>query len=431
MGRSYWLLLTGFLASSLGTWIYRLALPLLVYDLTGSPLGTGLVYVMEYVPYLLLGMVGGVLADRYDRRRLLVLGDTASAVVTLVLAAMVALGVGRLWPIYLVALLLASVDPLYQPAFRALVPSLVPAERLPQANARVHIGEHAVSMAGPMAGGALVVAFGYQVAVYVDAGSFLLSALMIALIGGRLTVKGGARKGATADAGERRKRWSMAADLREGLRFLLRGDRAVLTTAIMSSACNFGVWLLLADLVYYLSSYHGFTPGQIGVVYAFQGAGAVAGALLGGWLIRVWPPGRIMTWSLVAGGASMLLMTVARGPVPIGLAWTGQFSAAGTMIVATATVRQRLIPDHLLGRVLGTARMIAFASIPLAALASGLFEAAARDAYAIMMFAGLSWAVIAVAVARSPLRRLTVEDVRGGTAAGSAPPSESPPRDRR
>ncbi|GAA2265573.1 MFS transporter [Nonomuraea roseoviolacea subsp. roseoviolacea] len=453
MGRSYWLLLTGFLASSLGTWIYRLALPLLVYDLTGSPLGTGLVYVMEYVPYLLLGMVGGVLADRYDRRRLLVVGDTASAVVTLVLAAMVALGVGRLWPIYLVALLLAAVDPLYQPAFRALVPALVPAERLPQANARVHIGEHAVGMAGPMAGGALVVAFGYHVAVYVDAGSFLLSALLIALIGGRFTAtaardrrrpeegepgpvtagagEGRARWPTAAGAEEGRARWSMAADLREGLRFLWRGDRAVLTTAIMSSACNFGVWLLLADLVYYLSSYHGFTPGEIGVVYAFQGAGAVAGALLGGWLVRVWPPGRIMTWSLVAGGASMLLMTVARGPVPIGLAWTGQFAAAGTMIVATATVRQRLIPDHLLGRVLGTARMIAFASIPLAALAAGLFEARARDAYAIMVFAGLSWAVIAVAVARSPLRRLTVEDVRAGTAAGSAPPSESPPPDRR
>ncbi|NUW45341.1 MFS transporter [Nonomuraea rhodomycinica] len=434
MGRSYWLLLTGFLASSLGTWIYRLALPLLVYDLTGSPLGTGLVYVMEYVPYLLLGMVGGVLADRYDRRRLLVLGDTASAAVTLVLAAMVALGVGRLWPIYLVALLLASVDPLYQPAFRALVPSLVPAERLPQANARVHIGEHAVGMAGPMAGGALVVAFGYQVAVYVDAGSFLLSALLIALIGGRFTATAGRARGrpgaAEGGAGEGRKRWSMGADLREGLRFLVRGDRAVLTTAIMSSACNFGVWLLLADLVYYLSSYHGFTPGEIGVVYAFQGAGAVAGALLGGRLVRVWPPGRIMTWSLLAGGASMLLMTVARGPVPIGLAWTGQFSAAGAMIVATATVRQRLIPDHLLGRVLGTARMIAFASIPLAALAAGLFEAAARDAYAIMVFAGLSWAAIALAVARSPLRRLTVGDVRAGTAAGSAPPSESPPPDR-
>ncbi|MEV0144316.1 MULTISPECIES: MFS transporter [unclassified Nonomuraea] len=422
MGRSYWLLLAGFLASSLGTWIYRLALPLLVYDLTGSPLGTGLVYVVEYVPYLLLGMVGGVLADRFDRRRLLVLGDVASGVVTLVLAVMVTLGVGRLWPLYLVALLLAAVDPLYQPAFRAVLPSLVPPERLPQANARVHIGEHAVNMAGPVAGGALVVAFGYQVAVYVDAGSFLVSALLIGFIGGRAAATGHR----ASRQGQERERSSMAADVREGLRFLLRGDRAVLTTAVTSFACNFGVWLLLANLVYYLSSYHGFTPGEVGVVYAFQGAGAVVGALLGGRLIRRWPPGRIVTWSLVGGGAAMLLMAAARGPVLIGLAWTGQFAAAGAMIVATATVRQRLVPDHLLGRVLGTARMIAFASIPLAALAAGLFESAVRDAYAVMVFAGLSWLAIAAGVARSPLRRLTAGDLRTGTAAGSAPPAESP-----
>lgn len=217
----------------------------------------------------------------------------------------------------------------------------------------------------------------------------------------------------------------MAADVREGLRFL-RGDRAVLTTAVTSFACNFGVWLLLANLVYYLSSYHGFTPGEVGVVYAFQGAGAVVGALLGGRLIRSWPPGPIVTWSLAGGGAAMLLMAAARGPVLIGLAWTGQFAAAGAMVVATATVRQRLVPDHLLGRVLGTARMIAFASIPPAALAAGLFESAVRDAYAVMVFAGLSWLAIAAGVARSPLRRLTADDLRTGTAAGSAPPAESP-----
>ncbi|MFI6793412.1 MFS transporter [Nonomuraea sp. NPDC050383] len=421
MGRSYWLLLGGFLTSSLGTWIYRLALPLLVYDLTGSPLGTGVVYVVEYVPYLLLGMVGGVLADRFDRRRLLVLGDVVSGVVTLVLATMVTLGVRRLWPLYLVALLLAAVDPLYQPAFRAVLPSLVPPERLPQANARVHIGEHAVNTAGPVAGGALVAAFGYQAAVYVDAGSFLLSALLIGFIGGRAAAKGHR----ASRQGKEQGRWSMAADVREGLRFL-RGDRAVLTTAVTSFAGNFGVWLLLANLVYYLSSYHGFTPGEVGVVYAFQGAGAVVGALLGGRLIRLWPPGPIVTWSLVAGGAAMLLMAAARGPVLIGLAWTGQFAAAGAMVVATATVRQRLVPDHLLGRVLGTARMIAFASIPPAALAAGLFESAVRDAYAVMVFAGLSWLAIAAGVARSPLRRLTAGDLRTGTAAGSAPPAESP-----
>ncbi|MEU0572705.1 MFS transporter, partial [Nonomuraea sp. NPDC005983] len=213
MDGGYWLLLAAFLTSSLGTWIYRLALPLLVYDLTGSALGTGLVYVMEYLPYLALGMFGGVLADRFDRGRVLVLGDTLCGAITAVLAVVVTVRVRQLWPIYLVASLLAAVDPLYQPAFRAMVPSLVRPERLPQANARIHIGEHAVNMAGPVVGGALVVAFGYQVAVYADAGTFLLSALLIALIG-RGATRGGGPSGRAQDAPGAR-RASVGADIGE------------------------------------------------------------------------------------------------------------------------------------------------------------------------------------------------------------------------
>ncbi|NUP66966.1 MAG: MFS transporter [Nonomuraea sp.] len=412
MGGRYWLLLGAFLASSLGTWVYRLALPLLVYDLTGSALGTGLVYVIEYLPYLALGMIGGVIADRYDRRRVLVLGDLVSGAVTVVLAVVVTTGVSRLWPIYLVAFLLACVDPLYQPAFRSVVPSLVAVERLPQANARLHIGEHAVNMAGPVIGGALVVSFGYEVAVYADAGTFLLSAGLIWLVRAApvAVVRGG----------------SVIADVREGLRFLVRGDKIVLTTALYALACNFGVWLLLAGLVYYLSSYHGFTPGQIGVVYAFQGAGAVAGAVLGSRLIRRCRPGPLICGAIAAGGLSMLAMIPARGPVPIGLAWMGQFAAAGTSIVATVTVRQLLVPDHLRGRVFGTARMIAFFSIPLASLAAGVFESQVRNAYALMGLAGVSWLAVAAAVALSPVRRVSLDGLGAG---GSGPPGESRPPD--
>jgi len=413
MGGRFWLLLAGFLASSLGTWIYRLALPLLVYDLTGSALGTGLVYVMEYVPYLLLGMVGGVLADRFPRRRVLVLGDLAAGLVTLVLAVTLMLQVRQLWVVYLLALVLASVDPLYQPAFRAIVPSLVPLDRLPQANARVHMGEHAVTMVGPVAGGALVVSFGYEVAIYTDAATFLVSALLVALIG--RVPQAAPVRGA-----------SVVADIREGLRFL-RVDKAVLTSGLIALACNFGVWLLLANLVFYLSSYHRFTPGEIGVVYAFQGAGAVVGAILGGRLIRRHPPWRVICWSITAAGLAMLLMIWARGPVLIGLAWMGQFAGAAAMVVAIATVRQWLVPDRLLGRVLGTLRMIAFASIPLASLATGVFETVVRDAYVLMAFAGVSWLVIAAGAALSPLRRVTPPAAVAGR---SARPAACPPPDR-
>ncbi|TDD26456.1 hypothetical protein E1294_00395 [Nonomuraea diastatica] len=77
---------------------------------------------MEYLPYVVLGVLGGVLADRVDRRRVLVIGDLMSGAVTVLLAVIVTTGVRQLWAIYAVAFLLACVDPLYQPAFRSMVP---------------------------------------------------------------------------------------------------------------------------------------------------------------------------------------------------------------------------------------------------------------------------------------------------------------------
>ncbi|MFE3453335.1 MFS transporter [Nonomuraea sp. NPDC059194] len=397
MGTRYWLLLAGFLVSSLGTWIYRLALPLMVLELTGSALGTGLVYALEYLPYLALAMFGGVLADRHNRKLILVAGDLAAAALALVLAVTVTIGTPPLWLIYVMAFLLACADPLYQPAFRAIMPSLVPVDRLAPANARLHIGEHAVNLAGPVLGGALIVAFGHRTAIYVDAVSFLLSAALIALI-------------RTVPAAVRASR-PVLADLREGLRFLFRQERTVLTLAYFAFAGNFGVWLLLANMVFYLTSYHHFTPGQIGVVYAFQGAGAVIGGLLGSRLLPMVRPVTLISVSMMLEGLSILAMIPARGPLAIGLAWMGQFAAAGAGIVAIMTVRHRLVPDHLLGRVLGTARMIAFLAIPLAALAAGIFESFVRNAYALMAFAGLAALVIALVAARSSLRSVVLEPV--------------------
>jgi MFS family permease len=394
MGARYWLLLSAYLISSMGTWIYRLALPLMVLDLTGSALSTGAVYALEYLPFLALGLVGGVIADRAGRKAVLVAGDLAAGVIALVLAVLVSVGPPLLWVVYLLVFLLSCVDPLYRPAFNAIVPSLVTPDRLPPANARIHIGEHGTNMIGPALGGAVIVAFGYETAIYVDAGTFLVSAALLVPIRGLPAVRAA--------------NMSVLKSLREGLRFLFVERREVLATALVSFSCNVGVWLLLANVVFYLSSYHSFTPAEIGVVYAFQGAGAVIGGLLGSRLLRRLPPWMLIAGGTALGGLSMLAMIPARGPVPIGLAWMGQFAGAGISIVATMTLRQKLIPDHLLGRVLGTARMIAFSAIPVAALVAGLFETLVGNAYLLMGFAGVSWLLIALAVIRSPIRTVVV-----------------------
>ncbi|MFC0862460.1 MFS transporter [Sphaerimonospora cavernae] len=397
----YWLLLAAYLTSSVGNWMYRLTLPLLVLHLTDSALATGGLYALEYLPYLLLAMFGGVIADRFDRRRVLIAGDLAAGVIACALALFVMAGAQPIWLIFVLTFLLACVDPLYQPAFQSILPALVPPERLATANARVHMGDWTLSAVGPVIGAAVVTALGYQTAIFLDAGTFLVSALLILLIGRRSAVPAVSRAVAVGR--------SVFADIREGLRYLFRENRIVLSSALLSMAGNFAIWLALANLIFYLTEYHRFTPTEIGVVYGMQGVGAVLGAALVGRLLRRFPPGPLMIWAMAVGGLAVLCLIPARGPVAIGAAWLVQFAAAGVLGVSALTLRQRLIPERLLGRVLGSARMLGFASIPLASIVTGALEYALHDMYVILAVSGVIWLLLSVAVSRSPLRRAVLE----------------------
>lgn len=220
MGRSYYLLLVAFLTSSLGNWIYRLALPLLVLELTGSALQTALIYVLEYAPFLLFSLPGGVFADRFDRRRLLIAGDLLATVIVAGLAALVWADVPFVWPIYVAAFLLASVEPLYHPAFQSFLPSLVEDESLEKANAWMQGGENLLTLTGPVAGGALVAFLDFQTALLIDAITFAVSAVAIAAIP---AAKATAKLGEAADASR--------------LRFGRRSARGSPTSPVATGSC--------------------------------------------------------------------------------------------------------------------------------------------------------------------------------------------------
>ncbi|RJL32491.1 MFS transporter [Bailinhaonella thermotolerans] len=391
MGPRLWMLLAAFLISGAGNWIYRLALPLLVLDLTGSAVGTGALYALENLPLLLFSMLGGAIADRFPRRLVLVTGDVAAAVIASGIALFVAAGARPVWLLYALAFVLASVEPLYYPAFRSLIPSLATPDLLPTVNARVHVAEYGVNAVGPLLAGVLVETVGYEITLAVNAASFALSALLILLIRGVPAPESAAGR-------------TILGDVREALRYCLRDNPIIRASTLIPMVNNFFVWLLLANVVFYLTTYHSYTPDQIGVVFAMQGVGAVAGALAGARLLRRVPPGLLVAWSTAVGGLAMLALIPARHPLAVGAAWMVQFAAAGASIVSTATLRQWLVPDRLLGRVFATARMIAWSPIPLASLLAGVVESTWHNSHATFAISGVAWLATGVAAARSPLR---------------------------
>ncbi|MFB7663200.1 MFS transporter [Kitasatospora sp. NPDC056138] len=391
LGARYELLLFAFVVSGLGNWIYRLALPLMVFRLTGSALNTAVVSALEYAPLLVLSLPGGVFADRFERRRILVAGDLTATVLAGLLAVIVTAGTSSVWQVYLVAFLLACVEPLYYPAFQGLVPDLVGDRDLERANAWMQMGDNVMSLAGPAVAGLLIAALGYQGAVWADAGTFAVSALAI------LAIKASSRP--PADPEQR----GLLREVREALAHITRENRALLSGAVLFALANLGTWMVQANLVYYLSDYHGMSPTLIGVVFAAQGAGAVLGAAVCPWLGRRFAPGRVIITGTVLAGAGIVALIPLRDVVGISVLWALIYGIGIVNMVSWFVLRQRTVPARMLGRVVATTRMVAFVSIPVASILGGLLEQRLHDMYLIIGVAGVLRLLVGLGALLTPL----------------------------
>lgn len=418
MGKRYHLLLGAYVTSSLGNWVYRITLPLLVLHQTGSALSTSLVYVVEYLPFLLLSLPGGVWADRFDRRRILVGGDLAAAAVAGVLAVLVIADVHSLGVILVVALVLGCVEPVYHPAFQSFLPEILPKDKLAQGNGRLQSGDNIMGMVGPVIAGGAIAVLGYEATITFNAFSYLVSAGAILLIGD----SGGERAPRTGP------RPTFRQDLAEAGQYIFRRNRLLLAGSLLFTGTNFATWIVQANFVFYLTSYRHLSPSQIGGILACQGAGAVVGAAVAGRLNKRFEAGRIIIVTTAAAGCTTLVLVPLRETVLIGVLWGVVFACASVNMVSWFTLRQRIVPGHLLGRVVAATRMLAFTSIPVAALVGGFMESALHNVYLIIALSGVVRLLLAVFAWFTPMRgpapTSPAEAERAEPAGPTAPPVE-------
>lgn len=354
---NYVLLLGAFTVSTVGDWLYKLALPLLVLQMTGSALGTAAVYALEYAPYVVFSLVGGVTADRFDRRRLMVTSDLLSALLVGLLAALVWTGTQQVWMVFLGAVLLGAVRPFYHPAFQALIPRLLPDAELPRANARVQMVESLLGFMGPVLGASVVVALGITSSLFLDTVSFVLSASAVA----------GIRIPRVVVA---KVKTRILDDLRAGYAYLKR-DRVILSGSVVMAFSNVGLYMVEANFFFYLVGLRHMGALAVGVVLGAAGVGSVVGAAVAPRIVARVRAGPLVIGSLTGAGLATALLVPARSLAAIAVAWgvVGVFTML--VVVTWFTLRQRTIPSELFGRVVGFSRMLAFVTIPPASIAGG------------------------------------------------------------
>ncbi|HUQ16815.1 MAG TPA: MFS transporter [Candidatus Saccharimonadales bacterium] len=383
---------TGQTVSEMGSVVTRTALPILaVLTLHVGPLEIGVLVASASVAVLLVGLFAGVFVDRLPRRPFMIGADAARAL--LLLSIPVAAFAGRLGmeQLYLVAFLEAGLGSFFEIAYHSYVPGLVAPDRLLEANAKMGMTSAVAELGGPGIGGALVQLVSAPVAILVDAVSYVVSAVSIALIR--------APERAVAPVDVPRDLWG---ELAEGLKAV--GRHPLLRPLALASVTSalFGNFFAALYTLYALEELH-LSPLLLGVVISAGGVGSLAATGLVRPLTLRFGVGPTLVWTRVAAGVLAFLVPLAGGPpwVAALFLFIPQLFGDGLATVSQIngiTLRQVVTPARLLGRVNGTSHVLLEGIAPIGAIAGALIAESFGIRTAVVVavvgsFAGLAFLV--------------------------------------
>jgi MFS family permease len=356
--RNYRLFFTGQLISLVGTWMQNIALAWFVVGLTSSPLAVGVLAFCRFVPFTIFGLFAGVVADRFDNRRLVMTTQAASMLVSIALAVLAFTGAAEVWQAYALAALGGTALVFDAPGRQALTFQMVGREELPNAVALNASLFNASRVVGPAVAGVVIAAAGVGFCFALNALSFLAVLTSLALMrqSDLYPVLGGEA------------RPTLLRGVREGLGYARRSPaiRTVLVLTMVVSTLGFNFHVLVPVLA---SETLDAGPRTFGLLSACFGLGALTGALLSASIGRA-------SWTALVGGIGGFSLAL------LGLATQETVVASALLLYVTGacftlwtansqSIVQLTVPDHLRGRVISL-YLFAFAGLaPLGGLLAG------------------------------------------------------------
>jgi MFS family permease len=386
--RRFWF---GNLAAVSGQQMMWLAQGWLVYDITGSALYLGYAGLATALPAILLNLVGGVLADRLDQRKVIFVTQVITGLSVLVLATLTALGLVHVWHVLVIAFISGATQAFNNPARQSIFPQLIDRSELMNAVSLNSIIWQGTRVVAPTAAGLIVAFAGTAFTFYLCALSFLPLGFIA------LTLK--------ADQPTRQRRDSMLKDLSEGIGFIR--DNFIFTFLIGMSFFNSFFGMAAQQLMpAFARDILDLGPSGLGLLFSASGVGSVLGMLAVGFLGDMEKKGVLLIAGATAYGALLILFALCTF-YPLSLVlmfFTGGFSSV--YMITLQTTLQLRVPDELRGRVMGVFGMTHNIG-PLGALQAGVIadQFGAPVAVAISGGAIMSFA-LGVALARSEVRQL-------------------------
>ncbi|MCX5789019.1 MAG: MFS transporter [Elusimicrobia bacterium] len=413
--RNYRLFFSGQMVSLIGTWMQTVAQSWLVYRLTGSALLLGTVGFCTQFPVFLIAAVGGAVADRHNRHRIVVATQTASMLQAAVLAALTLTGRIQVWHVFCLAASLGLINAFDIPARQSLIADLVEKKDLINAIALNSSMFNSARIIGPAVAGVLVGTLGEGWCFFANAVSFL------AVIAGLLMMDFTPRPIPARTSGT-------LEHMLEGFRFVRRTAPVLAVLLLLGMASLVGMPYMVLMPIFADRILHGGARG-LGLLMSSTGVGALLGAL--SLALRSGTRGlmRVVAAHSAAFGVSLILFSASRHfwlsaalLLPVGFTLMVQMAASNTLI-------QSMVPDHLRGRVMAVYSMMFMGMAPFGSLYAGAFAhwAGAPSTVAlggVVCIAGASMFAARLTTLHPEVRRLIdIQDPGGASLPAPAPPS--------
>ena len=350
--------------SALGSGLATIAVPLLVASRTSNPLTVSAASGVAWLPWLLFALPGGVLVDRVDRRRLMILIDWLRVGAMLVLGTAIVTGHAGIPLLYSVLFVINTGEIVFRAASGAMIPAVVPRSRLERANGWLVGGTTLMQqmVAGPLGG--FLFAIAASIPFFVNGGTYAASAILIGLVAGRYRVP------STTD-GEAPAKRSVRADVGDGFRWLLH-QRVLRTMVILIGLLNLTLTAATAVLVLVAKERLHLGSVGYGLLFTCMAVGGILGSLVGDrlihWVTATWT---IRIGLLIEAGLHLTLAT-SRSAYFIGFAFVAFGIHSSLWGIVGSSLRQRLTPPDMMGRVGSTSLFIAAGGNCVGALLGGV-----------------------------------------------------------
>ncbi|RLQ94377.1 MFS transporter [Falsibacillus albus] len=362
----------GNIISFIGDQLYLIALPIMVLKISGSPLSMGVIAAVERFPIVLQPLMG-VLADRWNRKRILLVCDFGRAVVMGLMGTLYLMDRVLLPELFVAALVIGVLSQIYHTSQFASIPDLVQTEDIQAVNAINTGAFNSAVLIGPALGGLILSYYNPGVSLLMNAFSYILAFCSVLVV----KIHTHRKKDAAAN---------FLAEVKEGFIFVSR-MKPILYTNMALLFSVVGTTMLVTMIVIHLKETMELTPEKVGILLSISGGGAIAGALMTSFFNRFFKVQQVLFASSLIGGISIIIFGLSSTFISL-MAW----NVVGMICAAVknpfiATMRQSLTPAELLGRVQATSRFMTWLLMPPAALVSGLI-AQHFGTHAVMIIGG-------------------------------------------